>query len=72
MKKVLVRTIPGPGSTDPPKVLGQMVDNGVDEPFGTTPQTDEMLARDRRGQFDRYFAGYSNGYVEWIDAARAA
>lgn len=69
MRRVLVRTIPPPN--EPPEVLGQMIDNGADEPFGTNEFVDEMLARDRRGQFERYFAGYSNGYVEWIDASRA-
>jgi hypothetical protein len=66
MRKVVVRDI----TKSPPLVLGQMIDNGADEPFGTNEAVDEMLARDRRGQFERYFAGYSNGYIEWIDAAQ--
>ena len=71
MRKVLVRRIPPPGSSDPPKVLGHLVDNGVDEPFGTNQAVDDMLGqKDRRARFDDYFAGYSNGYVEWIDASR--
>ena len=64
MKKVIVRTVPGPGETKV-KTLGQMIDKeDGSAPVGTTELAEEMLARDPRERFDYYAAGWSNGYVE--------
>lgn len=69
-RRIVVRTIPGPGQPEnSSQVIGHMVDNGRDDPFGTTPAVQEMMGDDPRGTFDRYYPGYSNGYVEWVKAA---
>ena len=68
MKKVIIRTIPGPGQPDSAAVeLGQLVDDGG-TPFGTTPFAEGVLAGNPRERFDYYSKGYSNGYVEYVAA----
>jgi hypothetical protein len=44
-------------------VIGQLIDDGTHEPYGTNPMVDEMLRADRRDRFDRYYLGYSNGFT---------
>jgi len=45
-------------------LIGLMIDNGVDPPFGDTDAAKELLAPDPRGRWDFFAAGWSNGYFE--------
>lgn len=68
MRKVIVRTIPGPGQSEDSAVeLGQLVDDGG-TPFGTTAAMEQILKPDPRERFEYYHRGYSNGYVEYVPA----
>lgn len=62
VRKAIVRTLPPPGS-DERKVIGQLIDDGVTPPYGTTPAADDILRADPRDRFDRHYLGYSNGYT---------
>lgn len=66
MRKVRILTVPGPDEPEGtvPEELGQMIDSGSGDPIGTTPLASEMLERDPRGQFERYYGGWSNAYIE--------
>lgn len=61
MRKVVVRALTRGGQLG--GVIGQMVDDGRSEPYGTTEAADGMLKAGRRERFDRYYLGYSNGYT---------
>lgn len=74
MRKIILRTVPEPGSKSNPEVIGQLVDDG-NGPFGTTDTAIDLLGppplsspQDRQARFDQLYQGYSNGYWEAVPA----
>lgn len=61
VRKAYIYDLPTEGQER--KLLGQLIDDGVSEPYGTTPSIDQMVQADRRDRFERYYLGYSNGYT---------
>lgn len=60
-RKAIIRRLDSDGQ--PAEVIGQMIDDGVHPPYGTTPAVDSMLTADRDARFVRYYLGDSNGYT---------